>query len=148
MIERLSELAARRTRRVLLASGAVFLLAAALGLPVLAAFATRDQSAAAVDRVRPALGGSGVRFGGNDVAFHELSKRTTSDLSRAEMFAFPLLLALSFWVFRGLVAAALPLLVGGFAIVVTFLLLRAIDQFTGLSIFAVNLVTGLGLGLG
>jgi len=64
------------------------------------------------------------------------------------MFAFPLLLALSFWVFRGLVAAALPLLVGSFAIVVTFLLLRVVDQFTGLSIFAVNLVSGLGLGLG
>jgi RND superfamily putative drug exporter len=115
---------------------------------VLAAFATRDQSAAAVDRIRPALSGSGVRFGGNDVAFHEINKRVTSDLSRAEMFAFPLLLALSFWVFRGLIAAALPLLVGGFAIVLTFLLLRVVDQFTGLSIFAVNLVTGLGLGLG
>jgi RND superfamily putative drug exporter len=115
---------------------------------VLAAFATRDQSAAAVERVSRALPGSGVRFGGNDVAFHEINKRTTSDLSRAEMLAFPLLLALSFWVFRGLVAAALPLLVGGFAIVVTFLLLRVVDQFAGLSIFAVNLVTGLGLGLG
>src|SRR5260370_12981875 len=42
----------------------------------------------------------------------------------------------------------LPLLVGGFAIVLTFLLLRMIDQFAGLSVFAVNLVTGMGLGLG
>jgi RND superfamily putative drug exporter len=115
---------------------------------VLAAFATRDRSAAAVDRVRPALAGSGVRLGGNDIAFHEINQRTTSDLSRAEMFALPILLLLSFWVFRGLVAAALPLLVGGFAIVLTFLLLRLIDQFLGLSIFAVNLVTGMGLGLG
>src|SRR5207244_11138050 len=97
---------------------------------------------------RPLLGRNGVRSGGRVVDFPELNKRATSDLSRAEMFAFPLLLALSFWVFRGLVAAALPLLVGGFAIVVTFLLLRVVDQFTGLSIFAVNLVTGLGLGLG
>ena len=64
------------------------------------------------------------------------------------MFAFPILLLLSFWVFRGLIAAALPLLVGGFAIVITFLMLRIIDQFAGLSIFAVNLVTGVGLGLG
>ena len=115
---------------------------------VLAAFATRDRSAAAVDRVRPALAGSGVRLGGNDIAFHEINQRTTSDLSRAEMFALPILLLLSFWVFRGLVAAALPLLVGGFAIVLTFLLLRLIDQFLGLSIFAVTLVTGMGLGLG
>ncbi len=115
---------------------------------VLAAYANRERSAAAVARIRPALAHSGVRLGGNDVAFQELNERTSSDLRTAEMFAFPILLLLSFWVFRGLVAAALPLLVGGFAIVVTFLLLRILDQFLGLSIFAVNLVTGVGLGLG
>ena len=115
---------------------------------VLAAFATRDRSAEAVDHLRPQLAGSDVRLGGNDVAFNEINKRTSSDLARAEMFALPILLVLSFWVFRGLIAAALPLLVGGFAIVVTFLLLRLVDQFLGLSIFAVNLVTGVGLGLG
>jgi RND superfamily putative drug exporter len=115
---------------------------------VLAAFASRERSAEAVDHIRPALAGSGVRLGGNDVVFDELDKRTSSDLKVAESFAFPILLLLSFWVFRGLIAALLPLLVGGFAIVVTFLLLRLVDQFAGLSIFAVNLVTGMGLGLG
>ena len=126
-----------------------------LQMLVLAAFADRERSAEAVERVRslPALrpsAGSGVTvsWGGSDVVFTELNKRTSSDLRTAEMFAFPILLLLSFWVFRGLVAAALPLLVGGFAIVITFLLLRLIDQFMGLSIFAVNLVTGVGLGLG
>ncbi len=115
---------------------------------VLAAFANRERSAAAVERIRPQLAGSDVRLGGNDVAFAEINKRTSSDLARAETFALPILLLLSFWVFRGLIAAALPLLVGGFAIVITFLLLRLIDQFAGLSVFAVNLVTGIGLGLG
>ncbi|HEY3759318.1 MAG TPA: MMPL family transporter [Solirubrobacteraceae bacterium] len=115
---------------------------------VLAAFASRERSAAAVARVRPQLAGSGVLLGGNDVAFQELNERTSSDLRTAETLAFPLLLLLSFWVFRGLIAATLPLLVGGFAIVITFLLLRILDQFLGLSIFAVNLVTGVGLGLG
>ncbi len=115
---------------------------------VLAAFASRERSRRAVDRARAQLPGAGVRFGGNDVAFQEINKRTTSDLRRAEMFALPILLLLSFWVFRGVVAAMLPLLIGGFAIVITFLLLRLIDQFAGVSIFAVNLVTGMGLGLG
>jgi uncharacterized membrane protein YdfJ with MMPL/SSD domain len=115
---------------------------------VLAAFATRERSAQAVEHVRPQLAHADVRLGGNDVAFNEINKRTSSDLTRAEMFALPILLLLSFWVFRGLIAAALPLLVGGFAIVITFLLLRLIDQFAGLSVFAVNLVTGVGLGLG
>jgi uncharacterized membrane protein YdfJ with MMPL/SSD domain len=115
---------------------------------VLAAFATQARSAAAVAHLSPELAGSGVRFGGNDLTFHEINERTISDLRHAETLALPILLLLSFWVFRGLIAAALPLLVGGFAIVLTFLLLRLIDQVLGLSIFAANLVTGMGLGLG
>ena len=115
---------------------------------VLAAFSEQERSAAAVARLRPELAGQGVRFGGPDVAFSEINKRTSSDLKNAELLAFPILLLLSFWVFRGLIAAALPLLVGGFAIVLTFLVLRLINELTGLSIFAVNLVTGMGLGLG
>jgi uncharacterized membrane protein YdfJ with MMPL/SSD domain len=116
---------------------------------VLAAFSTQEGSAAAVARLRPQLASQDVRFGGPDVAFSEINKRTSSDLKNAELLAFPILLLLSFWVFRGLIAAALPLLVGGFAIVITFLVLRLINaELTGLSIFAVNLVTGMGLGLG
>jgi uncharacterized membrane protein YdfJ with MMPL/SSD domain len=114
---------------------------------VLAAFATQEESANAVAAVRPKLEGSGVRFGGQDVAFEEINKRTSSDLERAELLAFPILLVLSLLIFRGLVAALLPLLVGGFAIVLSFLALRLVNQATGLSIFAVNLVTGMGLGL-
>jgi uncharacterized membrane protein YdfJ with MMPL/SSD domain len=116
---------------------------------VLAAFSTQEESATAVARLRPQLAAQDVRFGGPDVAFSEINKRTSSDLRSAELLAFPILLLLSFWVFRGLIAAALPLLVGGFAIVITFLVLRLINaEITGLSIFAVNLVTGMGLGLG
>jgi uncharacterized membrane protein YdfJ with MMPL/SSD domain len=116
---------------------------------VLAAFSTQEGSASAVARLRPQLAAQDVRFGGPDVAFSEINKRTSSDLKSAELLAFPILLLLSFWVFRGLIAAALPLLVGGFAIVITFLVLRLINaEITGLSIFAVNLVTGMGLGLG
>jgi uncharacterized membrane protein YdfJ with MMPL/SSD domain len=115
---------------------------------VLAAFATQEDSAAAASRLRPRLARAGVRFGGGDVAFSEINSRTSSDLEHAELLAFPLLLLLSLWVFRGLIAAMMPLLVGGFAIVLAFVGLRVVNQFTGLSIFAVNLVTGVGLGLG
>ena len=98
---------------------------------VLAAFATRGRLIRSGRAHTPTACRRGVRFGGNDVAFNEINKRTSSDLARAEMFALPILLLLSFWVFRGLVAAALPLLVGGFAIVITFLLLRLVNQFAG-----------------
>jgi uncharacterized membrane protein YdfJ with MMPL/SSD domain len=124
---------------------------------VLAAFPTTGEGYAAISRTRAAiarpplareLAGIGVHFGGVALINQELNERTTSDLEHAELLAFPLLLLLSFWFFRGLVAALLPLLVGGFAIVITFLLLRVIDQFTPVSVFALNLVSGMGLGLG
>ena len=69
------------------------------------------------------------------------------DLRRAELIAFPLVLLLSFWVFRGVVAAFLPPLVGAGAIALTFLGLRIAVEVHSLSVFALNLVTGLGLGL-
>src|SRR5207244_11428433 len=70
-----------------------------------------------------------------------------SDLRRAEMLAFPLLFLLSLLFFRSLVAALLPPLIGGLAIVGTFLMLRLASEVTSVSIFSLNLVTGLGLGL-
>ena len=89
----------------------------------------------------------GVQLGGPRLASHEVSQQVQSDLARAELLAFPILFLLSLWVFRGLVAAALPPLLGGLAIVGTLLGLQIVSQFTHLSIFALNLVTGLGLGL-
>jgi uncharacterized membrane protein YdfJ with MMPL/SSD domain len=124
---------------------------------VLAAYATIADGTAAIAQVRAALSkgplraelaGMSVRFGGVALINQELNERTTKDLARAELLAFPLLLLLSFWFFRGLLAALLPLLVGGFAIVLAFLALRLIDQFTPISVFALNLVSGMGLGLG
>jgi putative drug exporter of the RND superfamily len=89
----------------------------------------------------------GVTVGGQAIADIELEEQTTSDLAKAEGIAFPLLLILSLFVFRGLVAALLPLVAGVFSIVGTFLALRIVNEITPLSIFAVNMVTGLGLGL-
>ena len=63
------------------------------------------------------------------------------------MLAFPLLFLLSLLFFRSLVAALLPLLVGALAIVGTFLILRLASEVGSISIFALNLTTGLGLGL-
>ena len=98
--------------------------------------------------VKAKLAGMSVRFGGYALINKELNERTTSDLARAELLGLPLLLLLSFWFFRGLVAALLPILVGGLAILLTFLALRVIDQFVPVSVFSLNLVSGMGLGLG
>jgi putative drug exporter of the RND superfamily len=124
---------------------------------ILASYATPTESTAAIAHVRAALrrqgarsalGGLHVNFGGADVTFDELNRRTTSDLEHAEMLAIPVVFLLSLIVFRGVVAALLPPLVGGMAILVTFLLLRIVDQFTPISVFALNLVGGMGMGLG
>jgi RND superfamily putative drug exporter len=65
----------------------------------------------------------------------------------AELIAFPLLFLLSLLFFRSLVASVLPLMIGGLAIVGTFLILRIASEFGSISIFALNLTTALGLGL-
>lgn len=90
---------------------------------------------------------NGVTIGGPVPAFQEVNEHVESDLVKAELIAFPLLFLASLWVFRSAVAAVLPLLVGGLTIVISLMLLRGINEFVDISIFALNLITGLGLGL-
>jgi uncharacterized membrane protein YdfJ with MMPL/SSD domain len=89
----------------------------------------------------------GVVVGGFAVAQEQVNKQVENDLRTAEMLAFPLLFLLSLLFFRSLVAAVLPLMIGGLAIVGTFLILRIASEFGSISIFALNLTTALGLGL-
>jgi uncharacterized membrane protein YdfJ with MMPL/SSD domain len=89
----------------------------------------------------------GVVVGGPTVAEEEVNSQVEKDLQHAEMLAFPLLFLLSLLFFRSLVASVLPLLIGGLAIVGTFLILRVASEFASISVFALNLTTALGLGL-
>jgi uncharacterized membrane protein YdfJ with MMPL/SSD domain len=89
----------------------------------------------------------GVTVGGISLAQEQVNKQVEKDLRMAEMLAFPLLFLLSLLFFRSGVAALLPLMIGGLAIVGTFLLLRLANEVVDVSIFALNLTTGLGLGL-
>ncbi len=92
-------------------------------------------------------GRPGLLVGGPAMAMQQVNDQVENDLKTAEMLAFPLLFLLSLLFFRSLVAALLPPLVGGFAVVGTFLILRIANEFASISIFALNLTTGLGLGL-
>ncbi len=102
---------------------------------------------AAEDIDEQLAGQPGVMVGGPAIAQLEVNKQVEDDLRRAEMIAFPLLFLLSLLFFRSLVAALLPLLVGGLSIFGTFLILRAASEVGSISIFALNLTTALGLGL-
>ena len=107
----------------------------------------KDQQEAA-DRIREEFAGQDdVGVGGYALAQEQVNQQVEEDLRRAEMLAFPLLFLLSFIFFRSLVASALPLLVGMLAILGTFFLLRVASELGSVSIFALNLTTGLGLGL-
>jgi uncharacterized membrane protein YdfJ with MMPL/SSD domain len=88
-----------------------------------------------------------VRLGGQQVANAQVNTQVSHDLAHAELLAFPFVFLLSLLFFRSLVAALLPPLLGGLAIVTTFFALRIIAGFVDLSVFALNLTTGLGLGL-
>jgi putative drug exporter of the RND superfamily len=88
-----------------------------------------------------------VRVGGFAEVFRQVNQQVEEDLLRAELIAFPITLLLMILVFGSLVAAGLPLVVGALAIVGTFLVLLIVSSLTEVSIFALNLTTGLGLGL-
>ena len=110
--------------------------------------ADSDEEEALVDRLHERYADDEqVTLGGIAVASAQIGERVESDLQQAELLALPLIILLSFVVFRSMVAALLPPLVGGLAIVGTLLGLRLLAEVTDISVFAINLVTGLGLGL-
>jgi uncharacterized membrane protein YdfJ with MMPL/SSD domain len=88
-----------------------------------------------------------VKLGGSAIANAQVNTQVSHDLAHGELLAFPLIFLLSLLFFRSVVAALLPPLLGGLAILGTFLALRIISTFADLSVFAVNLTTGIGLGL-
>src|SRR5215211_6371550 len=102
-----------------------------------------DPSPGRLDAVGRA---DGVTVGGPAVASLQISETVAADLGRAEMLAFPLLLLLSLLFFRGR-ATLMPLAVGVTTVLGTFLVLSLVNRVYGLSVFALNLVIGLGLGL-
>jgi RND superfamily putative drug exporter len=72
----------------------------------------------------------------------------SADIARAELLAFPILFLLSLVVFRSAVSALLPLAVGVTTILLSFLFVRFINaDVNPMSVYALNLVNGLGLGL-
>jgi uncharacterized membrane protein YdfJ with MMPL/SSD domain len=89
----------------------------------------------------------GVKVGGLAAFYAQGNDTARSDLIRAEALAFPLLLLIALWIFRGVVAAMLPLVVGALTIVGTLAVLRLASELTNVSIYALNIATALGLGL-
>lgn len=88
-----------------------------------------------------------VRAGGVAMTYVQINSQTEKDLLMMESIAIPLSFAVLVWVFGGLLAAALPLAVGAFAILGSMAVLRAVTLVTDVSIFALNLSIAMGLAL-
>jgi RND superfamily putative drug exporter len=87
-------------------------------------------------------------IGGGPVFYEDIQSVSERDLRRAEMLAFPFAVIALLLVFRSAIAAILPALVGGGAVIVSLALIFGLGQITILSIFVLNITTLFGLGLG
>ena len=89
-----------------------------------------------------------VYASGGGVITHAINTKISKDLALAEAISIPLTFLLLVFVFGALVASAMPLVVGISAILGAFFIIFLLTLFTSVSIYALNLITGLGLGLG
>ncbi|MEV0679355.1 MMPL family transporter [Actinosynnema sp. NPDC050436] len=107
-----------------------------------------DQRRDALHRLSERLAAEpGVRVSGLGALERTMTDQLDRDLTTAELLAFPLLFLASLWVFRSVVAALLPLAVGGAGLVASLALLGAVNEVVGLSSYVTNLVIMLVLGL-
>ncbi len=88
-----------------------------------------------------------IRAGGTAIIYDQINQQTKHDLLRMEAIAIPLSFLVLVWVFGGVIAASLPLLVGVLAILGAMSVLRLITSFSEVSIFALNVTAALGLAL-
>jgi len=86
--------------------------------------------------------------GGVGVVGNAINKKIADDLKISEAISIPLTFILLVFVFGAMVASAMPLIVGISAILGAFFILYLISLFTSVSVYALNLTTGMGLGLG
>ena len=91
--------------------------------------------------------GLSVHVGGQIPTEVAINSQVKSDIGRAEGLSMPVLLLLMLVIFGSLVAASLPLAIGGIAILGSFAALRLLTLFTSVSIYSINITTILGLGL-
>ena len=92
--------------------------------------------------------GARVYAAGGSVIGSSINQHITKDISAAESIAIPTTIGLLVLAFGSIVAAGLPLIVAIVAGLGSLFALYIAAQIADTSIFAINLVTGLALGLG
>ncbi len=107
----------------------------------------QDYAVELVGRMDLDRDGLTIRAGGTAMIYKQITEQTMRDLLRMESIAIPLSFVVLVWVFGGLVAASLPMMVGLMAIAGALSVLRLITYGTDVSIFALNITSALGLAL-
>src|SRR5215212_5193079 len=109
-----------------------------------------DEFRGVIPRVQGALHPSGLdmTLTGAPIFFSDIQSVTERDLRRAEIISFPFAGLALLLVFGSLVAALVPAVIGGTAVIVTLGFVVLVTRVTEVSIFAMSLVSMLGLGLG
>ena len=110
-----------------------------------------DDSPDALPGIRERLqqpAGLDVQLAGGPAFYGDVQNVSESDLRRSEVVSLPLAAIALLLVFGSVVAAAVPLIVGGTAVVVALAAIFVVAGLTPMSIFVLNLATLLGLGLG
>ena len=110
-----------------------------------------DDSPAAMAPVQAALHDEpGIRtlIGGAPAFYGDIQTASEEDLRRAELVSLPLAAIALVLIFGGIVAAGVPLVVGGSAVLLALAAIFLLASVTPMSIFVLNLATLLGLGLG
>ena len=106
----------------------------------------RTDSLALIDD-KLAAPGLQTRVGGLEAVNRDISNRISADIAKAESMSMPVLLLLLVVIFGSLAAASIPLAIGGIAILGAFTAVRGFTYFTDVSVFSINVITILVLGL-
>ncbi|HEX5880083.1 MAG TPA: MMPL family transporter [Actinomycetota bacterium] len=106
-----------------------------------------DQALEAAEAELRRLDAPRVVVGGGPLQDAEFEDQVAADLARAELLSMPVVLVLLLVIFGGIVAAGLPVLVALVGVAGTLLALLGISAVTDVSVYSVNVVTMLGLGL-
>jgi RND superfamily putative drug exporter len=89
-----------------------------------------------------------VELAGGPAFYGDVQTVSEADLRRSELISLPLAALTLLLVFGSVIAAGIPLVVGGAAVIVALAAIFVVASLTPMSIFVLNLATLLGLGLG
>ncbi|MGA9346409.1 MAG: MMPL family transporter [Nocardioidaceae bacterium] len=110
---------------------------------------TQDDKSASYDAVKDKLDAVGLttHVGGPWAVFGDVNESVSADIARAESLTMPIVFLLSLVIFGSMVAALMPTLVGAIAVFGAFAALRLLTNVTDVSVFAINIITLIGMGL-